>query len=275
VGSLVIFASSGARLRARSLAAAVAGASILASHGIRSRCVNLSPCRRHPLRASTPSSVSTAFGQLGSRRANAFRPRGFSPPRRLSPHAESWACCIPLPARVRRVSAPLLPLAARAIREDDLALRPVSLGLSRCALHTPRRSPPECSRVASLRPLPPRRCACARALSEDNIRSPTLDLEALLRVRVRSDHPLLPGDDRPLLPWASFPSRVLTRAARSDPRCLHHGPFRAAPPDFRPHCCVRCPPPPLPPTEAAPVAERRTSRISPTRREDIPSAWFA
>lgn len=204
-----------------------------------------------------------------------FRPRGFAPPRRLPPHADSWACCIPLPIRVRRVSAPCPPLAARAIREDDLALRPVSLGLSRCALHTPRRSPPRCSRVASLRPLPPRRCACARGLSEDNFRSPTLDLEALLRVRVRSDRCLLPGADRPLLPWASFPSRVLAKAARSDPRCLHHGPFRAAPPDLRPHCCARRPPPPLPPTEAAPVAERRTSRISPTRREDIPPTWFA
>lgn len=180
-------------------------------------CESKSPCRRHPLHASTPSNVAAAFGQLGSRLANSFRPRGFAPPRRLSPHADSWACCIPLPARIRRVSTPLLPLAARAIREDDLALRPVSLGLSRCAFHTPRRSPPECSRVASLRPLPPRRCACARLLSEDNFRSPTLDLEALLRVRVRCDHPLLPGDDRPLLPWASFPSRVLTRAARSDP----------------------------------------------------------
>jgi hypothetical protein len=37
--------------------------------------------------------------------ASAFRPRGFSPPRRFTPHSRSRACCIPVPEGVRRVSS--------------------------------------------------------------------------------------------------------------------------------------------------------------------------
>jgi hypothetical protein len=37
--------------------------------------------------------------------ASAFRPCGFSPPRRFTPHSRSRACCIPVPEGVRRVSS--------------------------------------------------------------------------------------------------------------------------------------------------------------------------
>jgi hypothetical protein len=60
------------------------------------------PLRRHLLCASTPGSKLPS-----ARRCNlssSFRPRGFSPPRRFPPHTGPRACCIPQPARVRRVS---------------------------------------------------------------------------------------------------------------------------------------------------------------------------
>jgi len=59
------------------------------------------PIRRHDQCASTPGSKlpSARLCYLSS----SFRPRGFSPPRRLSPRKGPRACCIPQPARVRRV----------------------------------------------------------------------------------------------------------------------------------------------------------------------------
>jgi len=95
-----------------------------------------------------------------------------------------------------------------AFRRRPARIRTVT-AFSRCALHTPRRSPPNCSRSASLRPLPPRRCACALHMNKFTLQTSTLDLEALLHCWVRSACHPLPVDLRPLLPWASFPSRVL------------------------------------------------------------------
>lgn len=54
-----------------------------------------SPLHRHVLCASTPGSKLPS-----SRRCQAssmFRPRGFSPPRRFTPHTGSRVCCAPLP----------------------------------------------------------------------------------------------------------------------------------------------------------------------------------
>ena len=89
----------------------------------------------------------------------AFRPRGFSPPRRLNPQQSFRACCIPVPKGVRLVSSCSLH-SPPALRREPVRL--VDHSLSRCALHTPRRSPPTSSRAASLRPLPSRRCASAK-----------------------------------------------------------------------------------------------------------------
>jgi hypothetical protein len=62
------------------------------------------PLLRHGRCASTPSDVAAAFGPTGTTRRIAFRPRGFSPPRRFAPHPGFQACCIPVPERVRCVS---------------------------------------------------------------------------------------------------------------------------------------------------------------------------
>jgi len=60
------------------------------------------PFHRHLPCASTPGSKlpSARLCYLSS----AFRPRGFSPPRRFAPHTGSRVCCAPQPVRVRRVS---------------------------------------------------------------------------------------------------------------------------------------------------------------------------
>lgn len=132
--------------------------------------------------------------------ADSFRPRGFAPPRRFTPRSKFRACCIPVPEGVRRVSTPCcrVPpnLPKKTGSHSDIT------AFSRCALHTPRRSPPASSRTASLRPLPPRRCACALHMNKFMLPSPTLDLEALLHCRVRSASRPLPVVGRPLLPWA-------------------------------------------------------------------------
>jgi len=58
----------------------------------------LSPLHRHQRAASTPATTaSRRFGSGGSTLEVPFRPRGFSPPRRLPPLRASRAYCIPLP----------------------------------------------------------------------------------------------------------------------------------------------------------------------------------
>lgn len=115
----------------------------------------------------------------------AFRPCGFSPLRRLSPRAGARACCIPEPEGVRSVSTPRRPLTStQPESRTPMSGAPRD---SRYALHTPRRSPPDCSRrrVSTLRcplavgpsPCPPtnrcaprrpstsRRCSAARSVA--------------------------------------------------------------------------------------------------------------
>jgi len=60
--------------------------------------MRLSPLHRPARAASTPATTaSRRFGLEGATPEVPFRPRGFSPPRRLPPLHESRACCIPLP----------------------------------------------------------------------------------------------------------------------------------------------------------------------------------
>jgi len=133
--------------------------SALASREIRR--VN-SPLIRHPRPASTPSDVAIAFGK--SVPPDSLVPSSWFRTTSTAFSAEEFrACCIPVPEGVRRVSLPQSPLAARHLRRDT-GSRPVDHSGPRCALHTPRRSSPAGSRIASLRPLPPRRCAFAPSI---------------------------------------------------------------------------------------------------------------
>jgi hypothetical protein len=109
------------------------------------RPTRVSPC--HPTVACqascafTPDDVAAIFGlRITIRRlvpsswfcttSTAFPAQGFR------------ACCIPVPERVRLVSAIEPPLAALNQNELAPALPPVSPTRSRGAPHTPRRSPP-------------------------------------------------------------------------------------------------------------------------------------
>jgi len=63
-----------------------------------SREMRLSPLHRRAREPSTPATTaSRRFGSEGATPEVPFRPRGFSPPRRLPPLHELRACCIPLP----------------------------------------------------------------------------------------------------------------------------------------------------------------------------------
>jgi len=139
-----------------------------------------------PLPMALPPSSAVQFPL-----ADTFRPRGFSPPRRFTPHFRSRACCIPIPEGVRHVSESKPPRPEPRIRKYEPPTG-LTYDLSRSAFHTPRRSPPTCSRVASLRPLPPRRCASASKPHKCCSAATTLDLEALLRRWVRDVYRLLP-----------------------------------------------------------------------------------
>jgi hypothetical protein len=164
---------------------------------------------------------------------NMFRPRGFSPPRRFTPHPRSQACCILIPEGVRRVSTRGLRLPRLPDPKTRDPSHPVIRVLSRNAFHTPRRSPPTCSSLPcdSFRSHHCDRCLLAVVPSAARWIAPaafptTLDLEALLCGWVRSDRLPLPAGCRPLLPWAWFPSRVLARFDFDDPRRLRLGPLR-------------------------------------------------
>lgn len=143
-----------------------------ASLGIRSSCVSSVPLVRsvtlsrdpttltsRGICASTPDSVSTVIVALAAKPVRLFRPRGFSPPRRFPPHRGSGLVA----SRYRKGFASFPRRVHRLLRcvgpKTVIRLHPAIRAVSRCAPHTPRRSPPVSSRVASLRPLPPRRCA--------------------------------------------------------------------------------------------------------------------
>jgi len=132
----------------------------------------------------------------------------------VSPHTGFRACCIPVPARVRSVSASRRPLPPGST-EIELAWVRKATGHPRYALHTPRRSPPDCSRTH----VAVSRCPLAVRPVSFRRTTPTLDLEALLRCRVRSFEGTLPLLRSPLLPWAWFPSRVLARP-KGPTRCV-------------------------------------------------------
>jgi len=103
----------------------------------------------------------------------AFRPRGFSPPRRFPPRPRSRACCIPVPEGVRRVSdvRALLATTHRPRGDETRCLQtPARFPATR---FTPFEEvpPPAAHRIAaarpaSLRPLPPRRCRSTAGLYE-------------------------------------------------------------------------------------------------------------
>ena len=64
----------------------------------RVREMRLSPLHRRAREPSTPATTAgRRFGSEGATLRVPFRPRGFSPPRRLPPLHEARACCIPLP----------------------------------------------------------------------------------------------------------------------------------------------------------------------------------
>jgi len=100
------------------------------------------PLRRHLLCASTPGSKLPSVRRCNL--SNAFRPRGFSPPRRFTPHTGPRACCIPQPARVRRVLE-----AAEPVPSEDGGGPPSLLPATR--VHTLRRVSSSTAGAASLR----------------------------------------------------------------------------------------------------------------------------
>jgi hypothetical protein len=66
---------------------------------------SFAPLRRHAVFASTPER-RTSLRSASAIWSISFRPRGFSPPRRLAPRRSRGRCCSPQPAGVRRLAAP-------------------------------------------------------------------------------------------------------------------------------------------------------------------------
>jgi hypothetical protein len=111
------------------------------------------PPPTHPTRihSQEPELPRVPFGPTAPPVQLPFRPRGFAPPRRLSPREGPWACCIPLPIlrfigfprRARRAS--VLPGLPRRCHTLQSLLHPYSrtrVTASRCPLVVSRlRSP--------------------------------------------------------------------------------------------------------------------------------------
>jgi len=142
-----------------------------------------------------------------------FRPRGFSPPRRLPPLCKLRACCIPLPILgSARVSAPWRPTVGRRARCFPAAQD-----------QTPRRNPRgQPYRVAAaLAPSPfhrDHRLARLAPLLVRALRSGRVEaagLEALLHLRVCAPSVPLPLWIKTLPSWASFLFKVLPVGRRS------------------------------------------------------------
>jgi len=121
------------------------------------------PLLRYASFTSTPGGVAAAVGPPDADPEDSFRPRGFAPPRRLSPRMSSGL----IASRYRKgfaafprpsTTLPLPEGRSRLINlvgDGSLAGRP----FPRLRLHTPRRSPPVSSRATLLWSLPPRRRA--------------------------------------------------------------------------------------------------------------------
>jgi len=87
--------------------------------------MRLSPLHRRACEASTPATTaSRRFGLEGSTPEVPFRPRGFSPPRRLPPLHELRACCIPLPI----LGSTAFPLLVSRSEDRDAPQLPRSAG---------------------------------------------------------------------------------------------------------------------------------------------------
>jgi hypothetical protein len=71
-----------------------------------------SPLRRHPLAHPLPVALASFLRSLGSHLGFSFRPRGFSPPRRLSPR---WSCGL-VASRCRSWGSPRYDLDAHTPR---------------------------------------------------------------------------------------------------------------------------------------------------------------
>ena len=213
-----------------------------ASLGFRSSCVSPlplvrpAPLSRDPTTlssrgtcASTPGDVSAAIVALAYPAIAPVPPSWFRTTSTVSSAQGFRACCIPVPEGVRRVSPSRPPLVALRRPEDR---RPLSSGGSRGSpLRTshpskksPRQQPFHIAVAVAPSPL------CRRASLTSQFFAMTLDLEALLRCRVRSAVRPLPVDRRPLLPWALRPSRVLADSGSLDPTRLRIGPLESGPP---------------------------------------------
>jgi hypothetical protein len=191
------------------------------------------PCVRLTRPCPLPSRVAATLRPTGFPPDGAFRSRGFSPPQRFAPSAELWACCIPVPDRVRVVSA-----SVRAPRSDPVGQSCVV----RCRASPTRRSHPSKKSPLSQ----PFRVTAAVALLA--LRLPVNRAETRLAERPspsgRCSAPgsvvpsAVSGGRHPLLPWAWFPFRAL----KPTPRC------RVARPPSRPvsACSTTQPPPERP-----------------------------
>ena len=151
-----------------------------------------------------------------STRQLSFRPRGFAPPRRFTPHQGCGFVAPRCRSEVRRVSGRERPTIASS---RSSVHRGTAERLPRDAVRTLRRVPLVSSRVASLRPLPSCRCCSTVGVAP----SPTTvasgrrqrrsggaaDFRALLRRRVRFGKWPFPAVCRSFLPWALAPFKVL------------------------------------------------------------------
>jgi len=189
----------------------------------------------------------------------------------------SRACCIPLP---------ILGFAAFPANRRLPSANPANrtcfvdaLTLPRDAFHTPRRTPLADSRTASPRPLPPRRSPRSHlrtsfaSVARGALRSPfdqDVDLEALLRRRVRSACTAVAGDAAPcpsmgFVPLQGPSTRRSPRPAREPRRCHPEGRFTTGPAPFRSQHPRPKPRSLGPPTPRRPIPKDQTPGCQGTR----------
>jgi len=172
----------------------------------------LSPLHRRARDSSTPATTAShRFGSEGSTPEVPFRPRGFSPPRRLPPLHESRACCIPLPI----LGSTAFPLVVSRSEDRDILRFPAMQ--VRTPRRTPRRQPERVT--ASVAPLPfPARSPPLLARSRFRFqvcrggRIGSVGFEALLHRRVWCRPRRCRWVNDPLLPGLRSSSRSFTAA---------------------------------------------------------------